>query len=75
MSHTIAEELTLPCAKDINCILSGKEAKSRLNILSFSVNAGQPKISLISDNIKDQVIDQAKSTGLFALQMDESREV
>ena len=48
-----AEELILPCVKDINCILSGKEAESRLNILSFSDNAVQLRILLMSDHIKD----------------------
>ena len=28
MPHTIAEKLILPCVKDINCILSEKEAES-----------------------------------------------
>ena len=75
MPHTIAEELMLPCVKDINCILSGKETKSKLNILSFSDNAMQHKISLMSEHIKNQVIDQVKSTGPFALQLDESTDV
>ena len=52
--HIIAEQLILPCAKDINRILIGKEA---------------------SEDIKNQVIDQMKSAGLFALQLDESTDV
>ena len=67
MLHTIAGELILPCAKDINCISSGKEAKSKLNILSFSVNAVQRRIPLISEHIKDEVIDKVKSAGPLAL--------
>ena len=72
MPHTIAEELILPCVNDINCILSGKEAESKLFILSFSDNAVHRRISLMSEHIKDQVIDQMKSAGPFALQLDES---
>ena len=72
MPHTIAEKLILPCVKDINCILSEKETKSKLNILSFSDNAVQRRISLMSKHIKDQVIDQIKSAGPFALKLDES---
>ena len=71
MPHTITEGLILPCVKDINFILSGKEAESKLNILSFSDNAVQRRISLMSEHIKDQVIDQMKSTGPFAMQLDE----
>ena len=75
MPHTITEELILPCVKDINCILSGKETESKLNIPSFSDIAMQRKISLMSKHIKDQVIDQKKSAGLFALQLDEFTDV
>ena len=73
--HTIAEQLILPCAKDINRILIGKEAESKLNVLSLSDNTVQRRISLMSEDIKNQVIDQMKSAGLFALQLNESRDV
>ena len=75
MPHTIAKELILPCVKDINCILSGKETESKLNILSFLVNAVQRRISVMSKHIKEQVIDHVKSAGPFALQLDESTDV
>ena len=70
MPHTIAQESILPCVKEINCILSGKETESKLNVLLFSDNAGHSRISLMSDHIKDQVIDQTKSAGPFILQLD-----
>ena len=73
--HTIAEQLILPCAKDINRILIGKEAESKLNVLSLSDNTVQRRISLMSEDIKNQVIDQMKSAGSFALQLDESTDV
>ena len=58
--HTIAEELILPRAKDINRILMGKKAESKLNISSLSVDAVHSSNLLMSENIKDQVIDQLK---------------
>ena len=70
MPHTIAEESILPCVKEINCILSGKETESKLNVLSFSDNAVHIRISLMSSHIKDQVLDQTKSAGPFVLQLD-----
>ena len=48
MSHTIDEESILPCVKGINCILSGKEIESKLNVLSFSDNAVHSRIQLMS---------------------------
>ena len=65
--HKIAEQLILLCAKDINRILIGKEAESKLNILSLSDNTVQRRISLMSEDIQNQVIDQMKSAGSFAL--------
>ena len=73
--HTIAEELILRCAKDINRISIGKEAESKLNILSHSDNTVQRRILLMSENIKDQVIDLPKSDGPFSLQLDETTDV
>ena len=73
--HTIAEQLILPCAKDINRILIGKEAESKLNVLSVSDNTVQRSISLMSEDIQNQVIDQMKSAGSFALQLDESTDI
>ena len=73
--HTIAEQLILPCAKDINRILIGKEAESKPNVLSLSDNTVQRRISLMSEDIQNQVIDQMKSAGSFALQLDESTDI
>ena len=72
--HTIAKELILQCAKDINRILIGKEAENKLNIPSLSDNAVQRRILLMDEN-KDQVIDLSKSARLFALQLEESIDV
>ena len=73
--HTIAEQLILPCAKDINRILIGKKAESKLNVLSLSDNTVQRRIFLMSEDIHNQVIDQMKSAGSFALQLDESTDI
>ena len=73
--RTIAEQLILPCAKDINRILIGKEAESKLSVLSLSDCAVQRRISVMSEDIRSQVIDQMKSAGSFALQLDESTDI
>ena len=73
--HTIAIELIQPCAKDINLILIGKKAESKLNILSPLNNTVQCRISQMSEVIKDQAIDQLTSAGPFAMQLGESTDV
>ena len=65
----------MPSANDINRILIGKEAESKLNVLSHSDNTVQCRISLMSEDIQNQVIDQMKSAGSFALQLDESTDI
>ena len=68
--HTIAEKLIIPCAKEINRLMIGKEAENKLNILSLSDNTVQRRISLLSEDIRDQVVCELRSAGPFALQVD-----
>ena len=51
--------------------------ESKLNILLLSDNRPtvQRRISQMSENIKNQVVDEMKSADLFALQLDESTNV
>lgn len=73
--HTIAEELILPCAKDINRIMIGTEAEKKLNVLSLSDNTVQRRITMMSEDIRDQVVDKMRSAGRFSLQVDESTDI
>ena len=70
--HTVAGELILPCAKDINRIMIGIKAENKLNSLLLLDDTVQRRITMMSEDIKDQVIDEMKSAGSFSLQIDES---
>lgn len=73
--HTIEEELILPCAKTMVKLVLGEKSAEKLNAISLSNNKVQRQISQISDDIKEQVIQEIKRAGLFSIQLDESTDV
>ncbi|XP_063872897.1 zinc finger BED domain-containing protein 5-like [Scylla paramamosain] len=70
--HTIGEELILPCAKTMVKLVLDEKSAEKLNAISLSNNTVQRRISQISDDIKEQVIQEIKRAGLFIIQLDES---
>ncbi|XP_045109127.1 zinc finger BED domain-containing protein 5-like [Portunus trituberculatus] len=73
--HTIGEELILPCAKTMVKLVLGEKSAEKLNAISLSNNTVQRRISQISDDIREQVIQEIKRAGLFSIQLDESTDV
>ena len=73
--HTIGEELVLPCTKDIVRLMIGADAGKKLSSLSLSDNTIQCRIQEMSDDIKNQVVDQIKQSPSYVLQLDESTDV
>lgn len=58
--HTIGEELILPCAKTMVKLVLGEKSAEKLSAISLSNNTVQRRISLMSDDIKEQVIQKDK---------------
>ena len=56
-------------------MMIGTEAENKLILLSLSDNTVQRRITMMSEDIKDQVIDEMKSAWSFSLQIDESTDV
>ena len=73
--HTIGEELVLPCTKDIVRLMIGADAVKKLSSLSLSDNTIQRRIQEMSDDIKNQVVEQIKQSPSYVLQLDESTDV
>lgn len=73
--HTIGEKLILPCCKDIVTAMFGEESAKKLDTIPLSDNTVQRRISDISGDIKDQVINEIKAAGAFAIQLDESTDI
>ncbi|XP_066969131.1 SCAN domain-containing protein 3-like [Macrobrachium rosenbergii] len=73
--HTIAEELILPCAKEMVRLVHGVEAAQKLSDVSLSNNTIQRIIGDMSGDVKDQIIEEIKASPIFAIQADESTDV
>ena len=73
--HTIGEELLLPCTKDIVRLMIGADAVKKLSSLSFSDNTVQRRIRKMSEDIKNQIVEQIKQSPIYVLQLDESTDV
>ncbi|XP_042204126.1 protein ZBED8-like [Homarus americanus] len=58
----------------VKLVLGEKSAEKR-SAISLSNNTVQRRISLMSDDIKEQVIQKVKEAGLFSIQLDESTDV
>ena len=64
-AQTIGEELILPCAKTMVKLALGEKSAKKLNTISHSVHR---RISQLSDDIKEEVIQEIKRAGLFSIQ-------
>ena len=75
--HTIAENLILPCTRDIVRLMIGPDAVTKLSPLSVSNNTIKRRISAISEDILCQIIQDLKETpfGLLSIQLDETTDV
>jgi hypothetical protein len=72
--HTIAEELILPCTKDIVSVMMGSDYLITLQPLSLSNDTMRQRIQDMAYDILSQVVDEIKScpNGMFSIQLDES---
>ena len=72
--HTIVEQLLLPCAKEIVRLVVSDDAAQKLDDISMSNDTVSRHIKEISQNIKEQVVDEIKKSP-FVIWLDESTDV
>uniref|UniRef100_A0A8C4NFQ7 Uncharacterized protein n=1 Tax=Eptatretus burgeri TaxID=7764 RepID=A0A8C4NFQ7_EPTBU len=73
--HSIAEELVLPCAKDMVSLMVGEEAVKKLAVISLSDNTIQRRIEDMSLDVTAQVVQKIKESPWHAIQLDESTDI
>jgi hypothetical protein len=75
--HTTAEELILPCAKDILSFMMGSDYLIKLQPLSLSNDTIRRRIQDVAYDILSQVVDEIKScpSGMFSIRLDKSTDV
>ena len=70
--HTDGETYLLPAAKDmVSSVIGEKEAK-QLDGIPLSNDTVRRRISSLANDLKEQLINNLKSTKYFAIQLDES---
>ena len=65
----------MPCAKTMVKLALGEKSSKKVNTISVSNNTVHCRISQLSDDIKEEVIQEIKRAGLFCIQLDESTDV
>nr|XP_047141519.1 zinc finger BED domain-containing protein 5-like [Hydra vulgaris] len=71
-AHTLAEEVILPCTKEIVRLLFREEAAKKVDNISLSNTTVKRRLTDISSNIKENVINEIKESPYFSIQLDES---
>lgn len=73
--HTIAEELILPSAIDIVTAVCGEKFVSKVRSVPLSNDTISRRISVMSCDVREQLVEFVKVSQKFALQLDESTDV
>ena len=73
--HSIGETLILPCIRDAVTSVLGPDSSKKLASIPLSDNTVQRRIVAMSDDIKNQVVSDIKSSPFHAIALDESTDV
>ena len=73
--HTIGEKLILPVMKKVVKIMIRKKESEKSNALSLSNNTVKRRIEDMSGDVLNQIVNQAKASPFYAIQLDESTDV
>ncbi|XP_065639505.1 zinc finger BED domain-containing protein 5-like [Hydra vulgaris] len=74
-AHTLTEEVIIPCTKEIVRLLFGEETAKKVDNISLSNTTVKRRLTDISSNIKENVINEIKESPYFSIQLDESTDV
>ncbi|XP_042224418.1 protein ZBED8-like, partial [Homarus americanus] len=73
--HTIGETLIKPCILKMVKLVLGEASAKKMQQVSLSNNTLQKRISHMSIDVKEQVLDEIKASPLFSFQLNESTDV
>ena len=74
-SHNIGESLLKPCILVAAELVLGKNKANMLSQIALSNDTVKGRIDELSQNIKDQLLDQIKESPFFAIQCDETTDI
>ena len=70
--HTIGKILLKPCMMKVVNLVLGEASAKKMQQVSLSNNTIQRRISIMSMDVKEQVLTEFKASPLFSFQYDES---
>jgi hypothetical protein len=73
--HTIGEELVKAAALKMAEIMCGQKEVMKLNSVPLSAEAVKERISILAENVREQVISSIKESECSAVQLDETTDV
>jgi hypothetical protein len=73
--HTIAEDLILPSAVDMVKAVLGEKVVRQVRAIPLSDNSISRRITDMSADVNEQIVEMLKTSKKFALQLDESTDV
>ena len=73
--HTIGESLILPSATDMVRIMLGDKAAKQLEMIPLSNDTVSRRISDLSLNVKEQLVDKIRASKYFSIQLDETTDI
>ncbi|XP_023720331.1 protein FAM200A-like [Cryptotermes secundus] len=73
--HTIGEQLVKPAALKMAEIMCGQKEAAKLNSVPLSAKVVKERISILAENVREQVISSIKESKCFAIQLDETTDV
>jgi hypothetical protein len=74
-NFTIGEDLIMPCMVDANLTLFGDKAAKKIKTIPLSNDTVSNRITMMSDDVHQQLIRKIKRSKLYALQLDESTDI
>ena len=74
-AHTIGKKLILPVMKKVVKIMIGEKESEKLNALTLSNNTVKRQIEDMSGDVFNKIVNQAKASHFYAIQLDESTDV
>ena len=73
--HTIEETLIKPCALNMVKLVLGETSAKKIQQVSLSSHKIKRRISLMSTDVKQQVMHKIKASPTFSIQLDESVDI
>lgn len=73
--HTIGETLIKPCMLKMVKLILGETSETKMRQISLSNNTIMRRISDISTDVNEQILEEIRDSPLFSFQVDESTDV